>query len=90
MTANADLITAERDGVLLVPNRAITADRSAGKYYVHRIEDDAIVEQEVTIGLRDGNYTEITSGLKLGDRLVVDYEQSGFTFGPGSRGFGPH
>jgi len=32
MTANADLITAARQGVLLVPNQAITPDRAAGKY----------------------------------------------------------
>jgi macrolide-specific efflux system membrane fusion protein len=82
MTANADLITSERNGVLLVANRAITADRSAGKFYVHRLRGDTVEEVEVTIGLRDSNYTEITSGLDKGDELVLDYAKDQFAFGP--------
>ncbi|MCC6604425.1 MAG: efflux RND transporter periplasmic adaptor subunit [Anaerolineae bacterium] len=68
MTANADLITAQRSDVLLVPNRAITPDRAAGKYYVTRADGELV---EVTIGLRDGENTQITSGLEAGDELVV-------------------
>jgi HlyD family secretion protein len=71
MTANAELITANREGVLLVPNRAITADRQAGKYYVTRVEGQEMAQVEVTIGLRDKNYTEVTSGLEAGDKLVI-------------------
>jgi len=71
MTANAELVTASREGVLLVPNRAITADRQAGKYYVNLVQGDTAVKTEVTIGLRDSKYTEITSGLAEGDQLVI-------------------
>ncbi|MFZ1397793.1 MAG: efflux RND transporter periplasmic adaptor subunit, partial [Candidatus Promineifilaceae bacterium] len=69
MTANADLITAQRSDVLLVPNRAITPDRAAGKYFVTRADGQVV---EVTIGLRDGENTQITSGLAAGDELVVE------------------
>ncbi|MCC6606165.1 MAG: efflux RND transporter periplasmic adaptor subunit [Anaerolineae bacterium] len=69
MTANADLITAQRSDVLLVPNRAITPDRAAGKYYVTRADGQVV---EVTIGLRDGENTQITSGLNAGDELVIE------------------
>ncbi|MEZ4589550.1 MAG: efflux RND transporter periplasmic adaptor subunit [Chloroflexota bacterium] len=68
MTANADLITAQRSDVLLVPNRAITPDRAAGKYFVTRADGEVV---EVTIGLRDDENTQITSGLEAGDELVV-------------------
>ena len=68
MTANADLITAQRSDVLLVPNRAITPDRTAGTYFVTRADGEVV---EVTIGLRDGENTQITSGLEAGDKLVV-------------------
>jgi RND family efflux transporter MFP subunit len=71
MTANAELVTASREGVLLVPNRAITADRQAGKYYVNLAQGDTVAKTEVTIGLRDSKYTEITSGLAEGDQLVI-------------------
>ncbi len=71
MTANAELVTANRENVLLVPNRAITADRQAGKYYVNLVQGDTVANTEVTIGLRDDKYTEITSGLKDGDELFI-------------------
>ncbi len=86
MTANAQLITAERDGVLLVPNRAITVERDEMQYYVHRIEGDAVTKVQVTIGMRDGSYTEITSGLEEGAQVVIDYEEGGFAFGPQNGG----
>jgi HlyD family secretion protein len=61
MTANANLITAEKDNVLLVPNRAITPDRVAGKYYVTLVNGEETEQIEVEIGLRDGDFTEIIS-----------------------------
>jgi HlyD family secretion protein len=71
MTADADLITAEREDVLLVPNRAIVADRQAGTYYVYRLNGEEREKVEITIGLRDNAYTEVVSGLQEGDRLVI-------------------
>jgi multidrug efflux pump subunit AcrA (membrane-fusion protein) len=88
MTANADLVTAELDAVLLVPNAALTADRQAGNYTVKRVtgEEDGrpvVEEVQVTIGLRDGNSTEITSGLAEGDQVLI-----GKLKAP-TQGFGP-
>lgn len=71
MTANANLITANRQDVLLLPNRAIRADRQAGRYYVNRVVGETTQEVEVTIGLRDDRSTQITSGLAEGDRVFV-------------------
>lgn len=75
MTANARLITSQRDDVLLLPNRAITADRQAGKYYVNLVQgegDSETVEKvEVTTGLRDNQYTQILDGLNEGDQVRI-------------------
>lgn len=76
MTANARLQTAQRADVLLVPNRAVTADRAAGRFYVNLVETNASGEEtvrpvEVTIGLRDDEYTQITSGLEAGDTVQI-------------------
>ena len=71
MTANADLITDEKQDVLLVPNQAINADRSKGTYAVNLLVDGEIQEIPITIGMRDNQNTEVTSGLKPGDVLVV-------------------
>jgi RND family efflux transporter MFP subunit len=76
MTADADLIIAEQTGVLLVPSQAITADREAGTYYVNLVGEDpegnrTFSKTAVTIGLKDGDYTEITGGLNAGDQVLI-------------------
>lgn len=76
MTANAQLITAEHDDVLLVPNAALTADRQAGTYTVNLVtgeadRDPVVEEVQVTIGLRDDSFTEIISGLAEGDQVLI-------------------
>ena len=94
MTANADLITSAKDGVLLAPNQAITPDRDAGKYFVNRVvegpEGEMITERiEVTIGLKDEDHTEITGGLQEGDRLSIDIITAGSDTAPGGFFGGP-
>jgi HlyD family secretion protein len=39
MTANATLLTAQREDVLLLPSQAIISDRQAGRYYVDLVVD---------------------------------------------------
>lgn len=81
MTANARLITAARSDVLLVPNRAIAVDREAARYYVYLVDGEDLAKTEVTIGLRDSDYTEVRTGLSKGDQVALNYEESGFPFG---------
>jgi HlyD family secretion protein len=76
MTANANLLTDSRENVLLVPNAAITADREKGTYTVNLVRTAAdgateITPVEVTIGLKDNQYTQITSGLVEGDVVLL-------------------
>ena len=88
MTADARLITAEHENVLLVPNAAIMADRQAGTYTVNLVTDESngepVTEQvAVTIGPRDADHTEITGGLSEGDRVAIGELEAP------SQGFGP-
>jgi HlyD family secretion protein len=83
MTANADLIASRREDVLLVANKAITADRDAGTYHVYRVEGDKVEKVEIAVGLRDNAYTEVTAGLREGDELVLDYVQETTIYMPG-------
>ncbi len=71
MTANANLITANRENVLLAPNRAVRANRAQGTYSVYVLRNGAYVEVPVTIGLRDNEYTQIVSGLVEGDEVAL-------------------
>ena len=93
MTANADLITKVGKGVLLVPNAAVTADRENGTYSVNLVKQAAdgsqtVTQVEVTIGLKDSDYTQITSGLVAGDVVVLgEFTAPVQTFGgPPGRG----
>ncbi len=76
MTANANLETARREDVLLIANNAIQADRQRGTFSVNLVTDDnpetfAFEETEITIGLRDSQFTEVTSGLNAGDQILI-------------------
>jgi HlyD family secretion protein len=72
MTADVDMVVARADDALLVPNRAVEADRAAGRYYVTCQTAGGVTQRaEVRIGLRDGDHTQIVEGLEEGDRLVL-------------------
>jgi HlyD family secretion protein len=71
MTADASLVTAQRENVLLVPNQAISANRQTGTYTVNLVNGDVTETVEVTIGLRDEGFTQITSGVSEGDQLLI-------------------
>lgn len=79
MTANANLLTAQREDVLLLPSQAIIADRAAGRFFVDLVVAEGTEEApgvevgrvEVVIGLRDDENTQILDGLQAGDRVRV-------------------
>jgi RND family efflux transporter MFP subunit len=91
MTANADILTAIQADVLLVPNSAITADRENGTFVVNLVHTEpdgslGITEVEVTLGLKNKQYTQIARGLADGDVVLIGElkapaEPNGF--GPG-------
>ena len=73
MTANAALETANLESVLLVPNSALSADRSSDLYTVSRLnQDGSTTEVVVTIGPSDKEFTQITSGIEAGDELLIN------------------
>jgi multidrug efflux pump subunit AcrA (membrane-fusion protein) len=93
MTADAALQTGLNEDVLLVPNAAINVDRSVGTYSVNLVNTDANGNQtfeavDVTIGLRDSDYTQILSGLEEGDEIFVGTLPGEPDVGPGGD-FGP-
>lgn len=83
MTASANLVTAEQRDVLLIPNRALIINREEGTYAVQLLVNGQASEQPVTIGLRDGRHTQITSGLNVGDTVLIGAVNAPrVTFGP--------
>jgi len=69
MSATADIIIAERNNVLLVPDRAIKQD-SQGNPIVEIMVNGQIEERGVDIGVSDGFQTEIVDGLEEGEVVI--------------------
>jgi HlyD family secretion protein len=69
MSATADIITNERSGVLLVPNRAIKQD-SQGNPVVGVMVGGQIEQRPVVVGISDGFQTEVIQGLDEGETVV--------------------
>lgn len=94
MTANAELELARRENTLLVPNGAIQVDRTTGTYSVILVQTNEqglpVYETvDITIGLRDSDYTEVTSGVQDGDELLIPDPTADNLFdGPGGGGPG--
>ena len=58
-------------GATLAPNAAIQLGASSN--FVYLLDDDSKVSQrDVVIGPTDGKHTVVTSGLKPGDKVVID------------------
>ena len=111
LTANVTIYTQERSGVLAVANKALrftptkeTVGKDMkivdckGKNKVWTLNGNTLTAHPVTIGQSDGINTEITKGLKQGDKIVTEIvvnvpeeedapQQSlGLISGPGPRG----
>ncbi len=70
MRTSADIIVAEKSGVLKVPARAVSPDAQGGYTVSVRVGNRTEVKP-VTVGISDGRFTEITSGLNEGETVVV-------------------
>jgi len=97
MTANLNIVVGRRQDVLLVPALAVQQSDEGNVVLVQDTPDGPAVTTPVQIGLSDGTYVEIVSGLIEGDRVLVEYQaaneqQGGFFVGgpggiPGGGGF---
>jgi HlyD family secretion protein len=68
MSASASVITGQAQGVS-VPNAAVTGSGSLATVSLQR--GGKTVQQQVVVGLRGDSQTQIVSGLKAGDQVVV-------------------
>jgi HlyD family secretion protein len=74
MTANAVVETGRLEEVVVVPNRAIQIDRSAAApvIFVEKVNGDGSPTRvEVQLGLRQGEVTQVVSGLTEGDEVII-------------------
>ncbi len=69
MTVSANIIAAERERTLVLPNDYLLTS-SAGQTQVLRWQDGAVSALDVQLGLRNMTHSEILSGLAEGDVVV--------------------
>jgi multidrug efflux system membrane fusion protein len=68
---NARLLIEEKIGVTLVPNAAV--QRNSQSTYVYLVKpDQTVTVRPVTLGVTEGDQTEIASGIGPGDVVVID------------------
>ena len=85
MTANVNIITDERNDVLTVPNRAV---RTVGRQKMATVQfEGQQLQAPIVTGMSGDSQTEIVSGLKEGDVVLVGAtitaQGGGFGGGPG-------
>ncbi len=69
MTANVSIMMETREDVLTVPNAAIR--REGGKRVIYVEVDGQFTPRPVETGLRDASHTEVLSGVREGDMVLV-------------------
>lgn len=70
MTGSAKIVVAQADGVIAIPSSALTGNS------VKVEQNGESVTKQVTTGLAGDSTTEITSGLDVGDRVVIQTQSA--------------
>ena len=65
MTGEMNIITGKHENVLLVPTRALLVDQAL------IVKHGVVQKRTVKVGFRTLDFSEVTSGLSLGDHVVV-------------------
>jgi HlyD family secretion protein len=88
MTAALSILVAERDRAVLIPNWALGTDPETGEVIVTVYQGDTREVRVVTLGLRNESFSEVLSGLELGELVGITIVEAapsgpGGFFGPG-------
>ena len=75
-SADVEVILAERADVLRIPTRALVEGRR-----VYVLEGGTVRSREVTAGIGNWEYTEVTAGIEAGARVVVSIDRAGLADG---------
>ena len=69
LTVTVTIIVEQRQDILRVPNSAISS--VGGRTIVQVIKDGVTEQRDITTGITDYQYTEVTSGLTEGEQIVI-------------------
>ncbi|HPU30560.1 MAG TPA: efflux RND transporter periplasmic adaptor subunit, partial [Syntrophorhabdaceae bacterium] len=69
MTTHVKIIVEKKKDVLVVPNSAVRFEEGKNVVYIKTKDKDVRVDVET--GIRDDRFTEIISGVKEGDKIII-------------------
>ena len=77
MSVSVEIITAQAEDVIVIPNRVMRVNRETGEFFVDKLVDGLPMRTKVEVGLRNDQFSEIVSGLEEGDVIVIQEISSG-------------
>jgi HlyD family secretion protein len=80
MTADSNIVVAQRDNALLVPNRAVRAANNK-RFVTIQTAPGKSQEVEVKLGMANDQDTEVLSGLTEGQVIIISLTQNLNSFG---------
>jgi RND family efflux transporter MFP subunit len=69
MFAKADIVLARKDSVIVIPKDIIISSQRGKTVFI--VDNGTAVEKRITLGYENQNEAEVTSGIKMNDRMVV-------------------
>jgi len=79
-SADVEIVVEARENVLRVPTQAL---QDGNRVLVYTANPGVLEERRLEVGISNWEYTEVRSGLRPGDRIVVSVERKGVA--PGAR-----
>lgn len=77
-SADIEISLQVKEDVLRIPTEAIL---EGNRVLVYDDEDSILLEREIEAGISNWNFTEVRSGLRAGDRIVLSVGREGVTHG---------
>jgi len=72
MTANVIITSENKEGVLIIPNRALLDRENGAKYVRILIDNQQVTEKDVTLGIKgDDGLVEVLSGVSEGENVIT-------------------
>ena len=75
MFARVSVVLAEHKDALLVPSEALVEEEGELKKYIYKVTDGKAKRVAVGTGWTENNLTEITTGVREGEKIVVSGQQ---------------
>jgi HlyD family secretion protein len=82
MTVTVNVLVADEQNTLVIPNWALRFDSQNGDIYVNVLENGQVEQRPVQLGLRNESFSQVTDGLQAGEVIGVvnEPEDNGGSF----------